>query len=76
MKALVKITYASKSTFPPSSGWLPERRDLRYDGRIGLADLSDEASRWAFSGQFVPVFVGDEWVMVERTYIDVVQWQQ
>lgn len=70
--ALVKITYA----FPPPSGWLPERRDLRYDGRIGLADLSDEASRWAFSGQFVPVFVSDEWVMVERTYIDVVQGQQ
>jgi hypothetical protein len=76
VKALVKITYAGKPAFPGPSGWSPDRRDLRYDGRIGLADLSDEASQWAFSGQFVPVFVGDEWVSVERTYIDVVQEQR
>ena len=73
MKALVKITYAGKPMFPGPSGWAPDRRDLQYDGRIGLADLSDEASQWSSAGQFVPVFIVDKWVSVEKTYIDTVQ---
>ena len=73
MKALVKINYAGKPTFPGPSLWSPDQRDLQYDGRIGLANLSDEASQWSSAGQFVPVFVGDEWVSVERAYIDIIQ---
>ena len=73
MKALVKITYAGKPTFPGPSLWSPDQRDLQYDGRIGLANLSDEASQWSSAGQFFPVFIGDEWVSVERTYIDTIQ---
>ena len=73
MKALVKINYAGKPNLIGPSGWYPGQRDLRYHGRIGLADLSDEASQWSSAGQFVPVFIGDEWVSVERTYIDTVQ---
>ena len=73
MNALVCINYAGKPSFPGPSGWSPDRRDLLHHGKVGLADLSDSACQWSFAGQFVRVFVNNEWLSVERTYVDIIQ---